>query len=719
MKYICTVLWALAVVLATGAAPANDALPTREYPNLLYNPSFETPDWLDSDQAELWNWRPKLTRRDTSTAHSGQASLHIAGPTRDYNFQQSVALLPKTAYVLSAWVKVSVSKGKGIWLEYLPGTGRTAPVRQTDGWQQIEVRLTTPDKIPTGMVRINWDMGEGDTAWIDDMRLEPADGRVPAAPPPKISPAGGTFQGPVHVELSTDLAGAAIYYTTDGSDPTIFAARYVEPVRLTGPTTVKARVYHAGHREGPVALARFELRPRLGPGVPFSPVGWGQDVEAWWAQHLYNPAAPERFAGPIVSPAPRVNVADVRDAHPQTTTAGIEEALAQLPATGGTLWFPKDRGPYVVTKKPQTVHDYYQIGGPILILRRSHLHFLSDGAVLAYGGDLPTELASGNMVGLLNFSSMEFPDRRVLERPVGDFYFRGLHFDGGGKLVCALAFRHSSEVLVDDCEFRNFARTPAGHPGLISGNTVLDNLWARNCRFLQGKYGFFADGLHNGGLINCQFGADLQGGVLLFANNDMAPLSASQRSCQYMVVEGCRFASGGREAILMTAANMLIRRNTAEGRLRTFVGHSGRGKSNIKHYLRYDGAGLKVLDNQVAQADVFVSLTNEVAQFTRPEQLMQNLIRGNRVDDVGALLLIDPTANGGALNRASARVEKVLVEGNTFGGRAPQIRLSPDALHRIREIRIGKNSFPAGQKPVVSDLRGKPLAAEGVILEDR
>jgi len=708
------------------AAPAqiiaganSDPLPTREYPNLLYNPSMETPDWLDSQQAELWNWRPKLTARDTSVSHSGRASLRIAGPTRDYSFQQDVILRPKTGYVLSGWVKANVAKGQGIWLEYPSGNARTKPVGQTDGWQRVEVRWTTPDVLPAGLVRIHWDLGEADVAWVDDLRLEPSDGQVPPAPAPKLSPAGGTFQGPVHVELGTDLAGAAIYYTIDGSDPTIFSTRYVEPFRLTGPTTVKARVHHAGHREGKVAEARFELEPRLGAGVPFSPAGWGQDVKTWWAHHPYNPAAAGRFTGPIESPAPRINVADVRDAHPQTNTAGIEEALTQLPVTGGTLWFPKDRGPYVVTQKSRTVLDYYQIGGPILILRRSHLHFLSDGAVLRYDGDQPTEMASGNMVALLNFSSMQYPDRHVLERPVGDFYFRGLNFDGGGKLVSALAFRHSSEVLVDDCEFRNFARSTDGHPGLISGNTVLDNLWARNCRFLQGKYGFFADGLHNGGLINCHFGADLQGGVLLFTNNDMAPLSASQRTCQYMVVEGCRFAGGPRDAILMTAANVLIRNNTSEGPLRTFVGHSGRGKSNIKHYLRYDGGGLNVLDNHVAQADVFVSLTNEVAQFARPESIMQNLIRGNRVDEMGTLLLIDPMANGGALNRESACVENVIVEGNTFGGHSPQIRVNPDALGRIREIHLGKNDFRNARKALVTDLRGKPLAAEGVIIEDR
>jgi hypothetical protein len=696
---------------------ASDVPPQREYPNLLYNASFETPDWLDPQQAELWNWRPKLTRRDASCARSGQASLRIAGPSRDYNFQNYVSLRPATEYVVSGFVKAAVSRGKGVWLAYLPGNGATAPVRRTDGWQRVERRFTTPAQVPAGMLRIHWDLEDGDVVWLDDLRLEPADGLVPTAPAPVMKPAGGPFRGPVHVELGTDLPGAAFYYTVDGSDPTMFSTPYVQPFRLTGPTTVKARVFHAGHREGAIAEGRFELQPRPGPGVPFSPVGWGQDVEEWWSKHVYNPASPAFFRGPIVSPEPRVNVADIRDAHPESTTGGIEEALAQLPAGGGTLWFPKSRGPYLIRKPPQKVRDYYDLAGPILILRRSHVHFLSDGATVRYAGGAMNSLASANMAGLLNFASLEYADRRVLERPVGDFYFRGLIFDGGGEAPCALSFRHSSEILVEDCEFRHFARTVDMHPGLISGNTVLDNLWVRNCRFLDGKYGFFCDGLHNGGLLNCEFGPDLQGGVLLFTNNDMAPLSASQRSCQYMVIEGCRFAGRGRDAILMTAANMLIQNNVGEGRFRVFVGQTGRGKSNIKHFLRYDGAGIKILQNQVQQADTFVSLLTDVVQHTRRAQRMQNLIRGNRVAEVTSLLAIDPASGGGALNRDTAQVADVLVEGNYFGGRAPQVRVNAQCRDRIRDIRIAGNTFSGASGPQVADLTGKPLEAEGILIE--
>lgn len=709
-------LLALSVAM-TGTGRGADAPHARDYPNLLENASFETPDWLDPDQAELWNWRPKLTARDTTVAHGGRASLRIAGPSRDYTFRKDVVLRPKTEYVLSGHFKTAATKGKGVWLEYLPGYARTPAVRQTDAWQRVETRFTTPAEVRDGMVRIVWDLAEGETAWADDLRLEPADGTVPPAPAPKMSPAGGTFQGPVHVELSTDLAGASIYYTVDGSDPTIFSTRYAAPFRLTGPTTVRARVVHAGHREGPRAEARFDLEPRLGPGVPFAPVGWGQDVEAWWSRHIYNPASPASWRGPVVSPQPRVNVADVRDAHPQTTTAGIEEALARLPRSGGTLWFPRDRGPYVVTQRPRKILDYYEVGGAILILRRSHLHFLSDGAVLRYAGEADPMLASGNLAGILNFASLEIQDRHVLERPIEDFYFRGLVFDGGGKAPAGVSFRHSSDVLFEECEFRNFARKAPGHPGLICGNTVIDNLWVRNCRFRDGRNGFFCDGLHNGGLLGCEFGPDLGGDVLLFTNNDMAPLSASQRSCQYIVIEGCRFAGHKQNAILMTAANVLIRNNTAQGPLGVFVGQTGRGKSNIKHFLEYDGAGIKILDNGIAQAVTFLSLVNDVAQHTRNELQMEVRAAGNRVGDVQNLLVLDPAGGGDKLNRASARIERVRIEGNQFGGAGPAVRVSAEAVDRVRDVRINKNAF-SGPRPKITDLKGQPLSAPGVLIED-
>jgi len=59
------------------------------------------------------------------------------------------------------------------------------------------------------------------------------------------------------VALSCTTAGARIYYTLDGSEPTTSSARYVGEIALSDTTTVKARAYLDGFASSDVATATF------------------------------------------------------------------------------------------------------------------------------------------------------------------------------------------------------------------------------------------------------------------------------------------------------------------------------------------------------------------------------------------------------------------------------------------------------------------------------
>jgi hypothetical protein len=61
----------------------------------------------------------------------------------------------------------------------------------------------------------------------------------PVLPPPAISPAGGSYDQPVQVTLSTE-PGAAIRYTLDGTVPTLSDSLYKKPLQLSGPTILRA-----------------------------------------------------------------------------------------------------------------------------------------------------------------------------------------------------------------------------------------------------------------------------------------------------------------------------------------------------------------------------------------------------------------------------------------------------------------------------------------------
>ena len=64
--------------------------------------------------------------------------------------------------------------------------------------------------------------------------------------PPTMHPAGGQFKAPVTVSLSSSEPGAEIRYTLDGSAPGLTDPIYEEPIRIEGPTVVRARAYKNG-----------------------------------------------------------------------------------------------------------------------------------------------------------------------------------------------------------------------------------------------------------------------------------------------------------------------------------------------------------------------------------------------------------------------------------------------------------------------------------------
>ena len=84
---------------------------------------------------------------------------------------------------------------------------------------------------------------------------------------PTISPNGGTFRRKVSVKVSCATAGATIYYTLDGTDPTTASAVYPsgrkrnKGIRVTGigSHTVKAKAVETGYNVSATATADFTI----------------------------------------------------------------------------------------------------------------------------------------------------------------------------------------------------------------------------------------------------------------------------------------------------------------------------------------------------------------------------------------------------------------------------------------------------------------------------
>jgi hypothetical protein len=84
---------------------------------------------------------------------------------------------------------------------------------------------------------------------------------------PTFTPGAGTFTTSVQVSLQSSTSGAFIYYTLDGSNPSLASTLYSGPILLTSNTTIKAFAYKPGLIQSAVVSAAYTLtgNPTLPP----------------------------------------------------------------------------------------------------------------------------------------------------------------------------------------------------------------------------------------------------------------------------------------------------------------------------------------------------------------------------------------------------------------------------------------------------------------------
>ena len=93
------------------------------------------------------------------------------------------------------------------------------------------------------------------TAWINSLP------GTPALAPPVITPNGGTFFNSVGIALQSTNAGAAVYYTLDGSTPTTNSLLYSAPLNLTNTATVSAAAFETNYFNSIAVSAQFIVPP--------------------------------------------------------------------------------------------------------------------------------------------------------------------------------------------------------------------------------------------------------------------------------------------------------------------------------------------------------------------------------------------------------------------------------------------------------------------------
>ncbi|MGB7553071.1 MAG: chitobiase/beta-hexosaminidase C-terminal domain-containing protein [Candidatus Korobacteraceae bacterium] len=80
------------------------------------------------------------------------------------------------------------------------------------------------------------------------------------APMPTLSPAAGIHPTPQTITISDSLQSATIYYTIDGSTPTLSSPIYRGPFMITQTTRVEAIAAAGGYTTSAVAIADYTLQ---------------------------------------------------------------------------------------------------------------------------------------------------------------------------------------------------------------------------------------------------------------------------------------------------------------------------------------------------------------------------------------------------------------------------------------------------------------------------
>ena len=76
---------------------------------------------------------------------------------------------------------------------------------------------------------------------------------------PTFTPAAGEYTAAQSVEIACATEGAAIYYTTDGTDPTAASSAYTDAIAVGATTTIKAIAVKEGWTDSEIATAAYTI----------------------------------------------------------------------------------------------------------------------------------------------------------------------------------------------------------------------------------------------------------------------------------------------------------------------------------------------------------------------------------------------------------------------------------------------------------------------------
>jgi MBG domain (YGX type)/Chitobiase/beta-hexosaminidase C-terminal domain len=86
---------------------------------------------------------------------------------------------------------------------------------------------------------------------------------------PVFTPAAGTYATAQSVTISDTMAGATIYYTSNGTTPTTSSAKYIGAIAVSTTETIEAIAVAAGYTNSASASATYTIQPATTSGLQF------------------------------------------------------------------------------------------------------------------------------------------------------------------------------------------------------------------------------------------------------------------------------------------------------------------------------------------------------------------------------------------------------------------------------------------------------------------
>jgi ketosteroid isomerase-like protein len=153
--------------------------------------------------------------------------------------------------------------------EELNTAGMVVTATYSDGSSQAVTGYTTSgyDKNTKGNHKVTVTY-QGKTAEFEVNVIDPT---LQTVAKPVASPAAGTYAAAQNVTLTTATSGAAIYYTTNGTEPTKTSTLYSSAISISATTTLKAIAVKEGMNDSDMLTAVYTIRTLVSIAVTTPP----------------------------------------------------------------------------------------------------------------------------------------------------------------------------------------------------------------------------------------------------------------------------------------------------------------------------------------------------------------------------------------------------------------------------------------------------------------